>query len=111
MIISSVVSPPGSAVSRCFILLLAWVVVISLFWMDQSDTQQMLNSPLQDFQQATETDLDEIRNDIGIVRIVEGHAIDALTMSPSFSGSIPLASPPASLPRASLLSKLSVYRL
>jgi hypothetical protein len=111
MIISSVVSASDSIGSRFSIPLLAWVVVVSLSCADLSDTNEIMNSPSANLQQATETDLDEIRNDVGIVRILEPHAIDFVRIDFSFAGSIPLALPPTGISRSGLLSKLSVYRL
>lgn len=92
-------------------LLLAWVVVVSLSWVEFPDSHQVMGGPSADLQQATETDLDEIRSDVTTIRTVGAQPLETLAVHPSLITTLPLALSCHSLPRERLLSKLSVYRI
>lgn len=97
---------------KVFILLLIWVVVGTLSWVDLIGLQAEATGALVDAQVATEPDLDELRDDATAISLTE-EAFPArlspqtppfLVAALSFSGENPL-------PTRLLLSKLSVYRL
>ncbi len=97
---------------RVFILLLVWVVVASLSWADLSGLHAETNGALADLQQATEPDLDELRDDGTTIRFAaEGFPASlSLQASPRFC-LCPSSPGDAPLPTRVLLSKLSIYRL
>lgn len=91
--------------------MLVGVVVVSLSWADASPAHEMMGNPSSDLQQATETDLDEIRNDVVTARFLEAHTVDSVRIEPSFPRSPSRASLPTAISRDIGLSELSVYRL
>ncbi len=97
---------------RVFILLLAWVVVAGLSWADLSGLHAETNGALADLQQATEPDLDELRDDATTIRAIAEWLPASLSLqaSPRVSRS-PSSLGDAPLPTRVLLSKLSIYRL
>ncbi len=68
---------------RVFILLLAWVVVASLSWADLSGLHAETNGALADLQQATEPDLDELRDDAPTI-LATDEGLTASLSPPSF---------------------------
>lgn len=99
-------------IPKVFILLLTWVVVGTLSWVDLIGLQAEPTGALVDVQVATEPDLDELRDDATAIPLTEEalparlspKALPFLFAAVSFSGGTPL-------PTRLLLSKLSVYRL
>jgi hypothetical protein len=97
---------------RVFMLLLAWIMVVSLSWADLLERHAEVGGALSDLQQATEPDLDEMRHDTAIVWLVEEGLTGSVSIRPESDGLCPLlAVNDTPLPTRSFLSKLSVYRL
>lgn len=91
-------------------LLLAWVVVVGLSWVDLFDLQHVAGGPSTDLQQATEPDLDEIRDDVTTNRVVGAHFNQSFAIHPALVLHAPSAQA-VDWSTEGLLSKLSVYRL
>lgn len=97
---------------RVFILVLAWVVVASLSWADLSGLHAETNGALADLQQATEPDLDELRDDAPTILATDEGLTAGLSLQASSNVSLSLASTGDALfPTRVLRSKLSIYRL
>lgn len=111
MTISLPSAPSASIGLRVFTLLLACIVMVSISWVELPDSHKVVRGPSADLQQATETDLDEIRNDVTATRPLDVPVAESVTSHPSLTRPIPLASQANSLPNERLFSKLSVYRL
>ena len=93
-------------------LLLAWVMVASFSWADLLDLHAEVGAAPVELQQATELDLDEIRDDTATSWLVEEGLAERLSIRRSPVSSLRLcAIDDALLPTRPLLSKLSVYRL
>lgn len=97
---------------RVFILVLAWVVVASLSWADLSGLHAETNGALADLQQATEPDLDELRDDAPTILATDEGLTASLSLQASSNVSLSLTSTgDAWFPTRVLRSKLSIYRL
>ena len=106
---SGVISPHRGL--RVFMLLLAWVVGASFSWADLLDLHAAVGGAPVDLPQATELDLDEIRDDTATNWFVEEGLAEGLSIRRSPVSSLRLcAIDDALLPTRALLSKLSVYR-
>lgn len=84
-------------------LLLAWVVVVGLSWADLLDLQHLVGGPSADYQQAIEPDLDEIRDDVTVIRVVGAALSESLAGHPSLVLHSPLASQATTRPMQGLL--------
>lgn len=107
-----VLRDPSARLPRVLILLLTWVVVAGLFWVDLVGSQAGPTGTLLDAQVATELDLDELRDDVTVISLTEEELPAYLSPRiPRFSRLRTSTSEENPLPTRSLLSKLSVYRL
>ena len=111
MIISRTSLSPARIGLKVCMLLLAWVVLAGLSWADLLDLHDMAVGPSADLQQATEPDLNELREDVTTQRVIGDYFRESLTAHLAVLFLPPFSSQTVGSPPQGLRSKLSVYRL